>query len=125
MAAEAPESTNALACYGDLRPGEKAHYLVGRISGEWTTGTTLGWVFETTWGPASGWPGFTSDAAGQPVRVDVLISPDLLRQWATIDREQGDGYRRRIVEVTLEDGRRIAASIYETASDVPDEPERD
>lgn len=121
-----PEAANiatretALACHGDLRPGGTAHHLVNRISGDWTSGTTPGWVFEITWGPATGWPGFSPDTAGQPVPVDVLISADLPERWAQLDRDQAPGYRRIPVEVKLESGVVVEASIFETVTDIDD-----
>ena len=102
----------ALAAYGSLRPGEPNHWVVNRIAGDWLPGTVRGWAFELTFGPAEGYDGFVPDADGAEVAVDVLVGPALEKRWREIDDFEGPGYERRPIEVTLESGEVIEASIY-------------
>ena len=91
----------ALAVYGTLAPGETNHWVLRSIKGVWSEGTVRGYAFEITWGPVEGYPGFTADADGHEVPVQVLESDELHRHWHTIDDFEGDGYERQILPVTL------------------------
>ncbi len=102
----------ALAAYGSLRPGEPNHWVVNRIPGTWLPGSVRGWSFELTFGPAEGYEGFVPDPNGGKVAVDVLVSEALAKRWREIDDFEGAGYERRSMDVTLESGEVIEASIY-------------
>lgn len=117
MVEAAAEGPNALATYGSLRPGESNHWVVSRLRGDWVTATVTGWVFEIGWGPAEGWLGFIADPSAPVVTLHVLQSNDLAKRWQEIDDFEGEGYRRRIIEVTLSDGSTIPAQIYEALED--------
>jgi len=107
----------ALAAYGSLAPGEENHWVVSRLPGEWVPATVKGWIFEIGWGPAEGWLGFIEDPEGPEVALAVLFSADLPRHWSQIDDFEGEGYLRRIVDVTLADGSIVPAQIYEALQD--------
>ena len=111
-------SDTALAAYGSLVPGEVNHWVVSRIPGEWHHGTVRGWTFEITWGPAEGYEGFVPDEDGGEVPVQVLVGEGLLGRWREIDDFEGPGYRRVPVEVRLDDGTMLTASIYEAITEV-------
>lgn len=113
----ATSSVNALATYGSLAPGKQNHWVVSRLRGEWIEGSTKGWVFEIGWGPAEGWLGFIADESAPEVAVHVLVSNDLANRWREIDDFEGDGYRRRVIDVTLADGSTMLAQIYEAIQD--------
>ena len=100
-----------LATYGTLAPGEKDHWLVRNIAGEWRTGTVLGWAYPFGFGPADGYPGFSSDPDGAPVEVAVLSSDRLDGHWREIDDFEGPGYRRIEVDVTLSDDTVLAQTV--------------
>ena len=102
----------ALAAYGSLRPGQPNHWVVNRIPGTWLPGTVRGWMFELTFGPAEGYDGFVPDPDGGEVEVDVLVGADVGKRWREIDDFEGPGYERRTIDVTLDDGATIEASIY-------------
>ena len=111
-------SETALAVYGTLAPGQVNHWVVSRIAGEWRTGTVQGWTFEITWGPAEGYDGFVPDDEGSDVAVHLLESEALPRHWREIDDFEGPGYRRVPIEVRLDDGSTVEASIYESLTEV-------
>ncbi len=97
------EGTSALAVYGTLAPGEVNHWVVRPIDGVWHPGTIRGWTYEITWGPATGFIGFTPDVDGNDVPVQVLVSDKLTSWWHQIDEFEGPGYHRVIVDVSLDD----------------------
>jgi len=99
---------NALAVYGTLAPGEDNHWVVRNLKGDWLDGTVVGYIFEISWGPATGYPGFLPATDGTQVPVKVLVSDDLAKNWRTIDDFEGDGYERRVLPVTLVDWTYIA-----------------
>ncbi len=49
--------------------------------------------------------------------MDVLGSDDLDRHLDRLDRFEGDGYRRVVTTVLLEDGASVDAWIYEAIAD--------
>ncbi|MEX1288652.1 MAG: gamma-glutamylcyclotransferase family protein [Acidimicrobiia bacterium] len=106
-----------LAVYGTLRRGGSNHHVVAGISGTWAPGTVRGWVYELTWGPAAGYPGLTLDPDGAAVPVDVLTTDDLDRHLPRLDRFEGDGYRRIVTSVTLDDGEVVDAWLYEAIAE--------
>ena len=94
------DEIEALAVYGTLAPGEKNHWVLSRIGGEWCTGTVRGYTFEITWGGGRGGnEGFVADESGGLVQVAVFCgrrsSPIW---WREIDDFEGAGYERRSVE---------------------------
>ena len=107
----------ALAVYGSLVPGEKDHFVVRKIEGEWTPGTVRGFEFEVTWGPAEGYEGFLPDDSGNDVPVMILRSDRLEKNWRTIDDFHGDGFVRQLTPVTLDDDTVIDAWIYVALTD--------
>lgn len=112
------DPTTALAVYGSLVPGEANHWVVSRISGDWVTGTTRGYTFDITWGPADGYEGFLPDPDGGEVELSVLLSTELDKKWREIDDFEGNGYERRQLPVQLADGTVVDAHIYVALTDV-------
>lgn len=94
----------AFATYGTLAPGQVNHWVVRHIPGVWLPAVVRGYRYELTWGPAQGYPGLTLDGNGHRVPVDVLVSTKLEQFWAELDRFEGPGYERRVVELFGRDG---------------------
>lgn len=94
----------AFATYGTLAPGEVNHWVVRRIPGVWLSADVRGYRYELTWGPAEGYPGLTLSGDGHRVPVEVLVSTELERYWAELDRFEGPGYVRRGVELFTRGG---------------------
>ena len=111
------KDVSALAVYGSLLPGEKNHWVVRSIKGEWMPGVARGFEFDITWGPAEGYEGFLPDDGGNNVAVMVLVSDQLEKNLRPVDDFQGDGFARRIVPVTLEGETVIQAWIYAALTD--------
>ena len=103
--------------YGSLSPGEKNHWVIRGIDGEWVSGTVSGFEFEITWGPAEGYEGFLPDDNGNDVSVMVLRSDKLDKNWRTVDEFHGEGFVRQIVPITLGDETVIHAWIYAALTD--------
>ena len=98
-------------------PGEKNHWVVRGIEGDWVPGTARGFEFEITWGPAEGFEGFLPDENGSQVPVTVLVSDRLAKNWRSVDEFHGDGFVRKTAPVTLSDETVIQAWIYTAFTD--------
>jgi gamma-glutamylcyclotransferase (GGCT)/AIG2-like uncharacterized protein YtfP len=100
-----------LAVYGSLAPGRGNHRELASLAGEWRTGRVRGWLVDSGWGAAQGYPGLRPDPDGPEVEVQVLISPDLPANWARLDAFEGEEYERVAVTVETDRGP-LAAQIY-------------
>lgn len=100
-----------LAVYGTLVPGGRNHEVLDDLDGRWALGTIRATRYDEGW---QGYPGVVLDG-GSEVRVAVLTSPGLAAAWERLDSFEGRGYRRVVVDVTLEDGGSVAAYVYELA----------
>lgn len=112
-----PQDVPALAVYGSLAPGERNHWVVSRLRGEWTSATVTGYLFELTWGSAAGDLGFVPDPNGHRVEVDVVRSADLASRLREIDDFQGDAYTREWIDVRFADGSMYPAQIHVARTD--------
>jgi gamma-glutamylcyclotransferase (GGCT)/AIG2-like uncharacterized protein YtfP len=105
--------THRLSVYGTLAPGRaNAHVLAG-IAGTWRAAVARGTLHAEGWGAAAGYPGLVLSAEGAAVPGLVFSSDELGDHWARIDAFEGDGYRRVLGRVTLEDGTSVDAHVYE------------
>ena len=93
-----------LAVYGTLAPGRSNHHEVAMLRGPWVHGTVRGYLHESGWGAALGFPGLVLDASGPEVAVQVLESADLPAHWDRLDAFEGPGYRRVLVAVQIDAG---------------------
>ena len=92
-------TSETLAVYGTLAPGEPNHDVVAPLGGEWTDGFVEGDLHPVGWGASLGYPAFRPRAGGPPVAVRVLKSPGLPDAWPELDRFEGEEYRRILVPV--------------------------
>lgn len=106
------EPHNALAAYGTLRPGEVNHHVVKQMKGRWIDGIIRGYVFDVSWGGADGFPGFQPAPDGHHIPVGVLVSDDWDRHWDRLDRFEGPGYRRTVIDVFDPDGRQAIGQAH-------------
>lgn len=69
------------------------------MDGHWVDGFIKGYVFDVTWGGADGYPGFYPDPDGHDIPVGVLVSDDWDRHWDRLDKFEGPGYKRSLIQV--------------------------
>lgn len=104
---------NRLAVYGSLAPGERNHWVLGELAGEWTRGSVHGILHPDGWGATEGFPGMQWVPSADAMSVLLFSSTELPRHWARIDAFEGDDYRRILIPVGLDGGDRVVANIYE------------
>ncbi len=104
-----------LAVYGSLAPGEANHAVIAPVHGTWHRGWVRGRLSPAGWGQTHGYPGIVCDPGGDRVPVRMLEATDLPKHWARLDTFEGPDYRRVVVSVELDSGRRTTAYIYEVA----------
>ena len=75
--------------------------MVASIRGTWLAGTIRGTLGRHPSGQYEGYPAFRREPSSGDVDVDVLISGELPDHWERLDRFEGPGYRRVVVEVSL------------------------
>lgn len=108
-----------LAVYGSLAPGRVNHHQLDGLSGNWRPGTVTGRLVEKGWGADLGYPAIILDPDGEPVIVDLFLSPDLPAHWSRLDAFEGDGYMRVAVTVQTAEGD-VPAWIYADSGIVAD-----
>jgi gamma-glutamylcyclotransferase (GGCT)/AIG2-like uncharacterized protein YtfP len=97
-------SDRRLAVYGSLAPGRSNHHELAGLAGTWRPGVVRGWLVDSGWGSALGYPGLRPDPAGPEVAVQVFASDDLPAHWARLDGFEGEAYERVEIEVATADG---------------------
>ena len=100
-----------LATYGTLAPGRQNHAQLSDLVGRWLVGHVHGWLVNSGWGAALGYPGLILDPDGPQIEVSVLESRELARHWQRLDAFEGAGYRRAAVDVSTAEGA-LPAWIY-------------
>ena len=101
-----------LFTYGSLQPGGQNERVLGSIEGEWQAAAVRGFLVDTGWGAALGYPAIRLDDDGDIVRGLVLTSTELGDHWERLDEFEGSEDRRVITDVTLDDGRLVPAHVY-------------
>ena len=102
-----------LFVYGTLAPGETNEHILKNVNGIWKKGAVRGQLFPNGWGAALGFPGIVLSPKGVEVHGLVFSSPELEEYWETLDRFEGEGYKRVLTSVLLESGESVEAFIYE------------
>src|SRR5204862_3933617 len=96
---------------GSLAPGRSNDGQLAGLTGDWRDGAVRGWLVESGWGAAEGYPGLRPDPAGPAVAVQLFTSGDLPAHWARLDAFEGDEHERVGIEVHL-GGQVVSAQIY-------------
>ena len=99
-----------LVVYGTLRPGAENHFLVADL-GPWEPATLVGRM--ASWGR---YPAFVPDPDGVAIDADLVHSDRLPARWAELDRFEGPGYRRTVLDVETAGGP-VRATGYVLADD--------
>lgn len=108
-----------LFVYGTLAPGRANAHLLAEVAGTWQGATVRGTLIPDGWGAALGFPALVPDARGDEVRGWMLESDALGRHWTRLDAFEGEGYRRVLVPVVLDDGREVDAWLYASSGAAP------
>lgn len=106
------ELINKLFVYGTLGPGRPNEHWLTNIGGSFQTGHVKGQLYQEGWGATLGYPALVIDPDGEVVVGHVFTSEKLHHHWSELDDFEGEGYRRVLIDVTLEDGSVTQAYIY-------------
>lgn len=88
-----------LFIYGTLAPGKPNHSILSGLKGTWESCTTRGQLNEVSGLSVLCWQPFGPTIEGQ-----LLVSPDLTKQWARLDQFEGASYKRRMILVITHTG---------------------
>jgi gamma-glutamylcyclotransferase (GGCT)/AIG2-like uncharacterized protein YtfP len=107
-----PEKT--LIIYGSLAPNAPNHSIVEHIKGNWQRGIVRGVLLKEGWGAELGYYGFKhcQSEIQEEIQVFVLISDELVDNWAYLDDFEGSGYRRILAKYELKNGQIGVGFIY-------------
>lgn len=104
--------TERLFVYGTLAPGRSNHHLLKDIPGIWKTATLKGKLLNEGWGSAMGYPALIPSEDGDEIEGYVFSSEHLTEYWSALDEFEGDGYRRVVVDVRVDDDTLLKAYVY-------------
>ena len=105
-----------LFVYGTLCPGRSNAHILEAIGGEWLPGFVTGTFYENSCGAAANFPGIVLDDQGPRVNGYVFLSSRLANHWPMLD-EFEDGYDRVETTVTMADGQKVTAWVYQLHPD--------
>ena len=91
--------TARFAVYGSLAPGQPNEHVLAGITGRWHSGAVHGTLRSEGWGADLGYPGIVLD----PTRPALFESAELALHWARLDDFEGQGYRRVMTTVDIND----------------------
>ena len=101
-----------LFVYGTLAPGRANHEVLRDIPGTWRQASLRGRLYDEGWGAGMGCPGIVPDSNGESVEGYLLASEQLEAHWPRLDAFEGEGYRRRLVAVTIDGASEVEAWVY-------------
>ena len=104
----------ALIIYGSLAPGEKNHFVMQDIPGEWLNATIHACIEDNGWSTRTGYPRFIPESDNtKDHRVMIFVSDQLYRFWDRIDEFEGtEDYHRILWEYISVDGESKNGFIY-------------
>ncbi len=102
-----------LAVYGTLAPGKDAHHLLSAVPGRWHKAKVWGMKSVEGWGQTGGYPAFVwGPEAKTTTTIDLFESDQLTWRWPRLDDFEGPAYVRKIVPVSMGEGKFLLANIY-------------
>lgn len=101
-----------LVIYGTLAPGKPNHYVIEDLRGDYCDCSVHGRISE-----ADGLPYFTWAPSADSLDAQLFSCRQLPEMWNELDRFEGEGYKRRLIPATTDDGLTIASIYLSTADD--------
>ena len=101
-----------LVIYGTLAPGKPNHNVIEDLSGVYCGCSVHGRISEV-----DGLPYFTWAPSEASLAAQLFSSRQLPDKWDDLDRFEGDGYKRRLIPATVDDGLTVASIYMSTAGD--------
>lgn len=101
-----------LFVYGTLAPNKPNAHILEGIIGTWSTGYVQGVLKEKGWGAELGFAGLVLDENGQHISGHLFSSEQLEQIWQSLDKFEGDEYKRVLTDVHLDNGQIKQAYIY-------------
>ena len=98
--------------YGTLGPGKPNEHILREIEGTFIPASVRGHLFPEGWGAALGYPGMVLHEKGEIIKGHLFISDNLPDHWEALDAFEGEGYKRQITSVFLENGDNREAYVY-------------
>lgn len=83
-----------LFVYGSLAPGRPNEHIMHGIDGKWEQAFVYGFLHNSGWGAAMGFPGIELHEKGGKVPGFLFTSSDLWQHWARLDAFEGAEYQR-------------------------------
>lgn len=123
--------TEQLFVYGTLGPGRPNEYVLAPIGGSWQPATVIGTLKHDGWGAEMGYPGIilSENGGGEGGRCEdgeskgdeivegfLFTSENLSAHWERLDEFEGEGYKRVLTKVKLQDESITNAYIYTLAA---------
>lgn len=102
------ETNKTLAVYGTLAPGLQNYHIVEPLGGEWTEGSIEGDLQPTGWGATLGYPAFRPRVGGPILKIRILKSELLAKDWARVDEFEGPEYKRILIPVFYADTQQVS-----------------
>jgi gamma-glutamylcyclotransferase (GGCT)/AIG2-like uncharacterized protein YtfP len=104
----------SIIIYGTLAPNRPNHSKIEHINGKWTKGVVMGKLVNEGWGAALGYFGFKHSSMEEQENIEayMLISDELVDNWAYLDEFEGDQYRRILAKFELDNGAVGVGNIY-------------
>jgi len=104
--------TERLFVYGTLGPGRPNEHILEAICGSWETASITGTMRHEGWGAELGYSGLVIDEQGEEIEGFLFVSQNLSDHWASLDRFEGEAYKRVPAKVRCEDGSTVDAYVY-------------
>lgn len=101
-----------LFVYGTLKPGFTNHYILKNIGGTFFKATLYEFQFDRNWEKETGYLGLVESNKDSKVDGFLFVSKNLTQNLKVLDDFETDAYTRKIVTITLKDGKQVEGFVY-------------